>query len=166
MVVIGGEGDPQLAVAESIGRELEAGGVSVLVDDRDMGPGARFADAELIGAPARITVGKRTAEGGPVDVQVRRGREQTSVPVAELAAAVARALDWGGIPGQERDEARERPVLPGAGADDAGRGGLLPRARGKDRPLGRLPEPPRPREPARPVGRGDPADREGAGREA
>jgi prolyl-tRNA synthetase len=93
MVVIGGEGDPQVAVAESIGRELEAGGVSVLVDDRDMGPGARFADAELIGAPARITVGKRTAEGGTVDVQVRRGREQTSVPVAELAAAVARALD-------------------------------------------------------------------------
>jgi prolyl-tRNA synthetase len=93
MVVIGGEGEPQLEVAESIGRELEAAGVSVLVDDRDMGPGARFADAELIGAPARITVGKRTAAEGTVDVQVRRGREQTSVPVAELAAAVARALE-------------------------------------------------------------------------
>ncbi|MGN6377691.1 MAG: proline--tRNA ligase [Gaiellales bacterium] len=93
MVVIGADGDPQLKVAESIEAELEAAGLSVLVDDRDAGPGARFADAELIGAPARITVGRRTATEGTVDVQVRRGRQQSSVPAAEVPAAVARALD-------------------------------------------------------------------------
>jgi prolyl-tRNA synthetase len=93
MVVIGADGDPQLSVAAGIEAELDAAGVSVLVDDRDAGPGARFADAELIGAPARITVGKRTATDGTVDVQARRGRQQSSVPVAEVSAAVARALD-------------------------------------------------------------------------
>ncbi len=93
MVVIGSEGDPQMDVAAGLERDLEAAGLSVLVDDRDAGPGARFADAELIGSPARITVGKRTATEGTVDVQVRRGREQTSVPVAEAAGAVRRALE-------------------------------------------------------------------------
>jgi prolyl-tRNA synthetase len=93
MVVIGSEGDPQMEVAAGLERDLEAAGLSVLVDDRDAGPGARFADAELIGSPARITVGKRTATEGTVDVQVRRGREQTSVPVAEAAGAVRRALE-------------------------------------------------------------------------
>jgi len=93
MVVIGADGDPQLEVADRLESELESAGVSVLVDDRDAGPGARFADAELIGAPARITVGKRTATEGTVDVQVRRGREQSSVPIADASAAVRRALD-------------------------------------------------------------------------
>ena len=93
MVVIGAAGDPQIEVADAIEAELEARGVSLLVDDRDAGPGARFADAELIGAPARITVGRRTATDGTVDVQVRRGRQQSSVPVAEVPAAVARALE-------------------------------------------------------------------------
>ena len=68
-------------------------GVCVLVDDRDTGPGARFADAELIGAPARITVGKRTAADGTVDVQTRRGRTQETVPVSGVAAAVRKVLE-------------------------------------------------------------------------
>ena len=93
MVVIGADGDPQLGVADQIESELESAGLAVLVDDRDIGPGARFADAELIGAPARITVGKRTATDGTVDVQVRRGRDQSSVPVADVSAAVRRTTD-------------------------------------------------------------------------
>ena len=93
MVVIGADGDPQLGVADQLEAELESAGLAVLVDDRDIGPGARFADAELIGAPARITVGKRTATDGTVDVQVRRGREQSSVPVADVSAAVRRTTD-------------------------------------------------------------------------
>jgi len=65
----------------------------VLFDDRAASPGSRFADAELIGMPARVTVGKRTATEGTADVQVRRGREQRSLPVAEVAAAVRAAVD-------------------------------------------------------------------------
>ncbi len=93
MVVIGGEDDPQLPIAREIERTLEADGLSVLFDDRAASPGSRFADAELIGMPARVTVGRRTATEGTADVQVRRGREQRSLPVAEVAAAVRAAVD-------------------------------------------------------------------------
>jgi prolyl-tRNA synthetase len=64
----------------------------VLFDDRSTGPGAKFADAELIGCPVRVTVGKRTATEGSADVQVRRGRDQRPVPVSDVAAAVHAAL--------------------------------------------------------------------------
>jgi prolyl-tRNA synthetase len=93
MVVIGGRDDPQFPIAREIQRTLEADGLSVLFDDRSASPGSRFADAELIGMPARVTVGKRTATEGTADVQVRRGREQSSLAVAEVAAAVRAAVD-------------------------------------------------------------------------
>jgi prolyl-tRNA synthetase len=93
MVVIGGADDPQFPIAREIQRTLEADGLSVLFDDRAASPGSRFADAELIGMPARVTVGKRTATEGTADVQVRRGREQRSMPVADVAAAVRAAVD-------------------------------------------------------------------------
>ncbi len=92
MVVIGDAGSPQVEAAERIAAALDARGLRVLVDDRDMGPGARFADAELIGIPTRVTVGKRTASDGTADVQVRRGREQSSLPVADVPDAVVQAL--------------------------------------------------------------------------
>ena len=92
MVVIGEPGAPQLEAAETIAAGLDARGLRVLLDDRDMGPGARFADAELIGIPVRVTVGKRTASDGTADVQVRRGREQTSLAVAGVPDAVVQAL--------------------------------------------------------------------------
>ena len=55
-------------------RRCGAGGVEVLYDDRDIGPGEKFADAELLGCPLRLTVGRRAVESGEVEVQVRRGR--------------------------------------------------------------------------------------------
>jgi len=64
----------------------------VLFDDRAAGPGAKFTDAELLGCPVRVTVGKRTATDGSADVQVRRGREQRPVPVGDVGAAVQAAL--------------------------------------------------------------------------
>jgi prolyl-tRNA synthetase len=51
----------------------------------------KFADAELIGAPVRLTVGKRTVSDGTVDVQARRAREQTSTSVGD-AAEMARSI--------------------------------------------------------------------------
>ena len=50
----------------------------MLYDDRDAGPGEKFADAELLGCPLRVTVGRRTLEAGELEVQVRRGREARS----------------------------------------------------------------------------------------
>src|SRR5207249_2489395 len=53
---------------------LRAGGIELLYDDRDVGPGEKFADAELLGSPLRITVGRRALNSGEAEVQVRRGR--------------------------------------------------------------------------------------------
>ena len=92
LVVIGGADDPQRAVADGLREELEGAGVDVLFDDRTKSPGEKFADAELIGCPVRVTVGKRTATEGSADLQVRRGRESSALPVAEVAAAVRTAL--------------------------------------------------------------------------
>jgi prolyl-tRNA synthetase len=59
-----------------------------LYDDRDAGAGEKFADAELLGCPVRVTVGRRTLESGELEVQVRRGREARSLHLDGAAAAV------------------------------------------------------------------------------
>ncbi len=92
MVVIGGADEQQFGIAREIQAELERDGLTVLFDDRSSGPGAKFADAELIGCPVRVTVGKRTAAEGSADVQIRRGRDQRPVAVVDVAAAVHAAL--------------------------------------------------------------------------
>jgi prolyl-tRNA synthetase len=92
MVVIGDRDDPQTGIARDIAAELERAGLEVLFDDRVASPGSRFADAELIGAPIRVTVGKRTASEGTADVQSRRGREQRTVGVQQVPDAVRSAL--------------------------------------------------------------------------
>jgi prolyl-tRNA synthetase len=72
--------------------DLQAKGVEVLYDDRDLGPGEKFAVAELLGCPLRITVGRRTLEQGEVEVQVRRGLKARTVPLEEAAQAVIELL--------------------------------------------------------------------------
>src|SRR5262249_16811092 len=76
LVAIGGADTPEHDAAERIYETLRDGGVEVLYDDRDAGPGEKFADAELLGCPLRLTVGKRAIESGEAEVQIRRGREQ------------------------------------------------------------------------------------------
>ena len=88
VVVIGAAGPEAVATAERVAGELEAAGVAVLLDDRDMRPGEKFADADLFGCPVRITVGKKTLEDGRVDVLVRAGRAEERVDVDGLAAHV------------------------------------------------------------------------------
>ena len=69
-------------------------GLEVLYDDRDAGPGEKFTDAELLGCPLRVTIGRRTLAAGEIEVQVRRrGREARSVPISQAAAeAIAAKL--------------------------------------------------------------------------
>ena len=92
VVVIGDRSSEQDSIAERIGAELSERQIDGLLDDRDASPGVKFADAELIGAPVRITVGKRTASEGTVDVQKRHGLEQRSEPLASVTASVERML--------------------------------------------------------------------------
>jgi prolyl-tRNA synthetase len=70
--------------AEKVAASLEAAGRSVLLDDRDQRAGEKFADADLIGCPTRITVGKKTLEDGAVDVRDRTTGDERRVPVAEV----------------------------------------------------------------------------------
>ncbi|HET6850063.1 MAG TPA: proline--tRNA ligase [Gaiellales bacterium] len=95
VVVIGDADSEQFAIARRIDDELSESGVSVLFDDRDASPGVKFADAELIGAPVRITVGKRTVTEGTVDVQARRGREQSSMDVQGAGQRARSILEEG-----------------------------------------------------------------------
>jgi prolyl-tRNA synthetase len=92
VVVIGDRSSEQDAIAERIGAGLSERQIDVLLDDRDVSPGVKFADAELIGAPVRITVGKRTASEGTVDIQKRDRLEQRSEPLSSVTASVERML--------------------------------------------------------------------------
>ncbi len=74
--------------AEQIGEQaaeaLAAGGKDVLLDDRDLRAGEKFADADLIGLPVRVTAGKKSLEDGAVDVRDRRTGADRRVSVSEL----------------------------------------------------------------------------------
>jgi prolyl-tRNA synthetase len=89
LVGLGKPGTEEFALAERLYDELRALGLDVIYDDRDLGPGGKFADAELLGCPLRLTIGKRTLAAGEIEAQVRRGRETRSVPLEGAAQAAA-----------------------------------------------------------------------------
>jgi prolyl-tRNA synthetase len=70
--------------AQAVAAALETAGASVLLDDRDLRAGEKFADADLIGCPVRVTVGKKTLEDGMVDVRDRATGEERRVPAQEV----------------------------------------------------------------------------------
>jgi prolyl-tRNA synthetase len=74
--------------AEEAARMLQAAGGDILLDDRDARAGEKFADADLIGCPVRVTVGKKTAEDGAADVRDRASGEERRVPLGELGSIV------------------------------------------------------------------------------
>jgi prolyl-tRNA synthetase len=96
LVGLGKEGEEALEVAERLYGELRDAGLDVLYDDRGASPGEKFADAELLGCPLRVTVGRKALEAGELEAQVRRGREKRSLPL-EGAADAARAM-WEELP--------------------------------------------------------------------
>jgi prolyl-tRNA synthetase len=104
LVTLGKEGSDERALSDALYESLQALGLQTLYDDRDAGPGEKVADAELLGCPARVTVGRRTISAGELEVQVRRGREQRSVPLtgegASGAASAAEAVAelWRSLP--------------------------------------------------------------------
>lgn len=84
--------DEQAAVAEKIYDRLLRAGVEVLLDDRDERPGVKFKDADLLGIPVRITVGKRAAEG-IVEYKLRREEEKTEKTVEEAIEAAVEIVN-------------------------------------------------------------------------
>lgn len=75
--------EEQVELSEKVTELLENAGYKVLVDDRKERPGVKFADSDLIGIPARITVGKKAAEG-IVEIKLRRTGETLVVKLDEL----------------------------------------------------------------------------------
>jgi prolyl-tRNA synthetase len=76
------------AHAEEAAAALDAAGFEVLLDDRDARAGEKFADADLIGCPLRVTVGRKAAEDGTVDLRERAKGEDDAVKVSDLVSAV------------------------------------------------------------------------------
>jgi prolyl-tRNA synthetase len=81
----------QAEAAQGIYERCLALGIDALLDDRDERPGVKFKDADLIGVPWRIVVGKKLA-GGMVELVERKARQAVDVAVGEAAAAVKQRL--------------------------------------------------------------------------
>jgi prolyl-tRNA synthetase len=96
LVTLGKEGEPARELADKLYEELKQAGFDVLYDDRDASPGEKFADAELLGVPLRLTVGKKSIEAGEVEAQIRRGQEKRSLPLEGAAEAAAEL--WQDLP--------------------------------------------------------------------
>jgi prolyl-tRNA synthetase len=77
--------------AESIAQQLEAAGYDVILDDRDERPGVKFKDADLVGIPFRITVGKKVTEG-TVEVVLRSTREVRDVRITAIVESFKQLL--------------------------------------------------------------------------
>ena len=73
---------------ERLHDELQAAGLEVLLDDRDVRPGFMFADMELIGIPHRIVVGERSLDEGKVEYRGRRDSENSFIPLAQITAHI------------------------------------------------------------------------------
>ncbi len=88
VVAIESAGAEAAALAERIERELERAGFSVLLDDRDRRPGEKFADADLIGCPLRVTVGKKAVQEGAVDLLARAARSEEACRADDVVTRI------------------------------------------------------------------------------
>jgi prolyl-tRNA synthetase len=90
-VVVAGKNEEITAGGEKLAAELEAAGLSVLLDDRKASPGVKFADAELVGVPTIVVVGRGLADG-KIEVKDRRSGEREEIAldgaVAHLVGVV------------------------------------------------------------------------------
>ena len=84
-LVVAGKDEALLAAGEKLAGELDAAGLRVLLDDRKASPGVKFADAELVGVPTIVVVGRGLA-GGTVEVKDRASGERTEIPVDSVVA--------------------------------------------------------------------------------
>jgi prolyl-tRNA synthetase len=81
--------DAVRAAAESLYQGLLAAGIEVLLDDRDVRPGVKFADIELLGIPHRVVIGDRGLAEGMLEYRARREEETEALPLASASEALA-----------------------------------------------------------------------------
>jgi prolyl-tRNA synthetase len=90
------------AASEHLYRDLTAKGIEVLLDDRDERPGIKFKDADLIGIPLRVMVGKGFAKEGLIEIRRRTDGEVAKVPMDDAADTITGMIDTGMESGIER----------------------------------------------------------------
>lgn len=93
LIALAGKHPAVPAAAEQVLAELEAAGMTVLYDDRDERAGARFADADMIGVPLRLTVSATTLAADAVELKRRDQPDATLVPRAALASTLREQID-------------------------------------------------------------------------
>ncbi|MGZ8783599.1 MAG: proline--tRNA ligase [Gaiellaceae bacterium] len=91
VVVLGWDNPELVEIGERVAADLSDAGLDVLLDERELRPGEKFADADLIGCPLRITVGKKTLEDGAVDLKNRASGDESRVASLEIAKRVVAA---------------------------------------------------------------------------
>ncbi|MFW6044109.1 MAG: proline--tRNA ligase [Planctomycetota bacterium] len=87
------DSDEVLQVANNAYETLQAEGIDVIIDDREESPGSKFKDADLIGFPLRVIVGRGYQKTGNLELQVRHDGNQREVPPAQLTSEVSELLD-------------------------------------------------------------------------
>jgi prolyl-tRNA synthetase len=93
LVTLGRAGEDERTAADGLYEELREAGTEVVYDDRDAGPGEKLTDAELLGCPLRLVVGRRGLAEGVVEAQVRAGGEEHRLPVAAAATGAQELLE-------------------------------------------------------------------------
>jgi prolyl-tRNA synthetase len=88
LILVNPEDAAQRAAAEQLYESLQAHGIEVLYDDRDERSGVKFKDADLIGIPIQVVVG-RTVQDGQVEVRLRADKTPDKLPLATAAAQIA-----------------------------------------------------------------------------
>ncbi|HEV2857555.1 MAG TPA: proline--tRNA ligase [Solirubrobacterales bacterium] len=93
LVSLAKAGEPEREAADKLYEELRATGAEVLYDDRDAGPGEKLTDAELLGCPLRIVVGRRGLAEGVVEASERATGAEHKLPLEDAAAQALALLD-------------------------------------------------------------------------
>ena len=100
LTVVKVDHEESMAVAERLYDDLQSAGVDVLLDDRDGRAGVKFADAELVGIPLRVTIGPRGIENGQLELTTRADGEQVDVPTDEIAGQLVELVANGRAAGR------------------------------------------------------------------
>ena len=78
--------------AFSVYNELKKAGIEVILDDRDERPGVKFKDADLIGYPVRVVLGKKALDNGQIEVKVRKTGEMKMLPADDFIDGIKSIL--------------------------------------------------------------------------
>lgn len=90
----GKEGDEEvIKTAEKLYDDLQSAGIEVLYDDREESPGVKFNDADLIGIPLRLTVGKRSLDQGGIEMKLRDQKEKDLIPIDQILEKVQATVE-------------------------------------------------------------------------